>query len=688
MLLKTLAITAFCGPNIWAEGPVIRYRFQVSADDSVKMASIAGDMINLLLDGKKPASLDKMVRSEEMVSGASLAAYMFLEVVLDLQRKAGRDLPDGRVEEVIDAGAWDVYVPFHFEEIGRRTALETFKMMNGLDATAGKEVLLEELPDQIRAFRARLSRFFQALDYDPPLAEFIQIAEKRDIPWKRLNSTRPLIHLGYGKYRKALEKSIAETESHLSAEAANNKEMTCQLLREAGLPVPLQSVATAEKQVVKAARKMGFPVAVKPLYGMQGYGVTPKVADDVSLADAAHKASRYHRHILIEQHIAGQDYRLKVFDGELVAAIHRTPAKVIGDGKHTILELAKIRNAEPWRLRANGTLRYGIRKNPETTRKLNAQGLDWSAVPDNGQRIYLQDVPNMSQGGEYTLVTDQIHPENARMAIRAAEALGLKIAGVDYITDDISKPYWETGGMICEVNLMPALEVEPGEDNPLLQFERVMDQLFPEGAVSTIPTIAILSETHSAIVPWLERIFRFHDLSVGLQKSRDAFIDGSPLSGIKTPVSASKALLWNPSVDVALLQMTSEDIRDYGLAFDQIGQVFIEDASLAAEEELTSREAILLSEQARNGAAFVKSNGELAFRRNGTMEVVSPRKNDREAEQFLVRLDVNDRQPCEIAIELARRAGYPVGKDCLAYLVYGEGASDLESDIPSFLISG
>jgi len=681
---------AFCGPNIWTDGPVIRYRFQISADDAVKMASIAGDMINLLLDGKKPASLDKMIQSGEAVSGASLAAHMFLEGALDLQRKAGGKLPEGRVEESRVAGAWDVFVPFHFEETGRRASLEIFKLMNALDAASDKEALLNRLRSEIQVFRDRFSRFYRSVDYDTPVAEFIEIAEARDIPWKRLNSDKPLIHLGYGRYRKGLEKSIAETESHLSAEAANNKELTCQLLREAGLPVPKQRVVTGERRVIKAAQKMGFPVVIKPLFGMQGYGVTPKVSDDASLAEAVRKASRYHRYTLIEQHIPGRDYRLKIFGGELVAAMERTPAKVVGDGEHKISELARIRNSEPWRLRSNGSLRFGIRKNPETTRKLQSQGLDWETVPKKGEEIYLQDVPNLSQGGEYVLVTDQVHPENARMAVRAAKALGLKIAGVDFITNDISKPYWETGGMICEVNLMPALEVEEGEENPLMQFEHVINQLFPEGATSVIPTIAILSEGNSEIVSWLERIFRFHDLSVGIQKRNEAYVDGSPLSGIETPVSASKALLWNPSVDAALLVLTREDIREFGLGFNQVGQVFLEDVSLTRDEdgEPATKEAVLLCAQARESVISLRKDGTLLIRRNGDRDILSPHKKDREAEPFLIRLDVNDRQPCEIAIELARRAGYPVGKDCLAYLVYGEGISAPESDIPSFLISG
>ncbi|MEP4192937.1 MAG: hypothetical protein ABJN51_17740, partial [Sneathiella sp.] len=520
----------------------------------------------------------------------------------------------------------------------------------------------------------------------------IQVVEKRGIPWRRFHPEKSILHLGYGSDRKALDSTICSAESHLAAEAANNKEQTNLLLKDAGLPVPEQRVVVGEKRALKAMEKLSFPVAVKPLYGLKGYGVTPKVNDSQMLVEAVHKASRFRKYIIVEQYIPGNDYRLQVTGGKFTGGILRTPARIIGTGKASIAELVQSENAAPWRWGENGSLRYGIRKNPETSQKLKDQGLDWQDVPEKGQEVILQDIANVSQGGSYVSIADQIHPENIKMAERAAAAIGLKVAGIDFITQDITRPYWETGGKICEVNLMPNLDViDPYDDQPLYQFERVIDQIFPAGSTSSVPTLAILSDTASRIVPWLEKIFEFHDLAVGKQQGAGAFVAGSPLIGAETATASVQSILWNPAVDIALLVQDADTIREEGLAFDQIDHVFFEKMPTYSDNEPASDAALLLMKQATKTISFNEADAILAAW-IGTVEEfdaegISGQEKTMRSIRFLGSLAEDEKQACLIAINLAKKAGLSVGEDCFAHLAFGGGNAADEAEIPIFLKS-
>ncbi|MEP4191364.1 MAG: hypothetical protein ABJN51_09800, partial [Sneathiella sp.] len=173
MLLKTSAITVFGGPNLHAAYPVFRYRFQIKAVDAVKMASISGDFISLILQGRKPPSIEQMIKSGEGVSAASLASHIFMECVLDLQQEAGVALPEGHVINRADDGFWDCYIPFTQEEICRRAALEIFKLMNHLERLSDRGPVLETLPKRIAEFRKWLKRQFRQATYGTPLSELI-----------------------------------------------------------------------------------------------------------------------------------------------------------------------------------------------------------------------------------------------------------------------------------------------------------------------------------------------------------------------------------------------------------------------------------------------------------------------------------------------------------------------------------
>src|SRR5208283_5994522 len=108
-------------------------------------------------------------------------------------------------------------------------------------------------------------------------------AERHDIPWLRLND-QSLVQLGHGKYQQRIQATVTSRTSHIAVELASDKEETIKILATLGLPVPKQELVQNEKQAVRAARRIGFPVVTKPYNGNHGRGISIRLASDEEVA--------------------------------------------------------------------------------------------------------------------------------------------------------------------------------------------------------------------------------------------------------------------------------------------------------------------------------------------------------------------------------------------------------------------
>lgn len=605
---RTLAIDIFEGPNIFCSSPVIRYQFKYQ-DIGDKISEEFVTQFTRLITGGANSEFGKI--SIDFKNKEHIIAALFAGCAVELQRQTGCELIDGFVEETPNEDIWNCFIPFSIKEIGLFSSREIFRAINFAFEQDFTKICSEKAQQIITNVRSELKEKFQDLSFETPASEFIQIAENRGIPWKRIRDDKPFLHFAYGKYRQATHRTVLQIESQISAEMANNKELTTHLLADTGLPVAKQVVVTSGRDAHVAAKSIGYPVAVKPLYGMKGFGVSPKVSDPDALIEALKKAHKFDKPIIIEKHIEGQDYRLQITGGKFESGILRTRAMVVGDGILSVEALADKANMAPWRWDTNGKLKYGIQKTEDTTKILARHGYDWNSIPKGDEKVYLQDVANSSQGGDYQIITTEVHPENAKMAERAAAAIGLHIAGVDFITTDISKPYWETDGAICEVNLMPAIDgMEPSSDQPLYQFEKAFDLMFPKDAAS-IPTIFIVSNDEPKSVKWLKEIFGIYNLKVGYAFDDVATVEGSRLVGLQTSSDVSKAILWNPAVEAAILVSSPDAIRKEGLGFSQINCVILERMPQFGDGEAALSVMTLVAGTATKAVLYNQDDAEL-----------------------------------------------------------------------------
>jgi cyanophycin synthetase len=175
------------------------------------------------------------------------------------------------------------------------------------------------------------------------------------------------------------------------------------------------------------------------------------------VARAYEAARRHSPEIMVEQHIAGRDYRLTVFEGALVWAVERVPGGVTGDGSRSIAELVAATNADPRRGTGDHAALKRLVIDDEAQTLLVQDGLTAASVPAAGRFVRLRRAANIASGGMPVAVFDQVHPDNARLAVRAAAALRLDLAGVDLIIPDIARSWREGGAAICEVNAQPQL---------------------------------------------------------------------------------------------------------------------------------------------------------------------------------------------------------------------------------------
>jgi D-alanine-D-alanine ligase-like ATP-grasp enzyme len=199
------------------------------------------------------------------------------------------------------------------------------------------------------------------------------------------------------------------------------------------------------------AKSLGFPVIVKPINLSQGKLVT-KVHHKTEYYQVAKKILRFNSGLIIEKFYLGKDYRVVVIDDEIIAAYQRLPLSIVGDGKSSVLQLLYQKQEQ---LIQNGRKKIIDFDDFRIKRKLQRQNLNFESIIPNGKIIYLLDNANLSSGGEAVDVTETIHPDFQKLALNVAKDMGLRLVGLDIITNDITRPLVDY--VIIEVNGSPSL---------------------------------------------------------------------------------------------------------------------------------------------------------------------------------------------------------------------------------------
>jgi cyanophycin synthetase len=575
--MRILETRVYVGPGPYAYFPVVRLTVdlgELEAWPTGRLGPAFTDRLLELLPGLRehgcsygvPGGFVRRLTEEK----GTWLGHVLEHAAIELQNAAGQDVAFGKARGTGRAGEYHVIFQYRDRDTGVRAG------------ELARDIVASLLPDPLRADAGSTAGFcprdaitafvsdVQARALGPSTAALVRAAEQRRIPWTRLDDDH-LLRFGYGSRQRRVHATITSQTGEIAVDVASDKTLTNRLLRGIGVPVPRQELVQSEAGAAAAALRIGLPVVVKPRNGNHGRGVTTGVRTRAELAAACQNALEHGTDVIVEEHLPGDDYRLLVVGDRVVAAARRVAGHVVGDGERSVAELVEAVNADPRRGSGHDNLLTRLELDAVALRMLAVNGLTPASVVPRGETVPLRMTANLSTGGTAIDVTDQVHPDNLATSVRAARAIGLDVAGIDFITPDISRPWLEVGGGVCEVNAAPGLRmhIAPVEGLPRDVAGAIIDFLFPTPGAATIPIAAITGTNGKTTTARMAaHIAAPHLGRIGLATSDGVYIDGrvTALGDLTGPESAGM-VLSDATVDAAVLESARGGLLRAGLAF-------------------------------------------------------------------------------------------------------------------------
>jgi cyanophycin synthetase len=559
-------VLALRGPNIWANYPVIEAWLDLGELKDSPSNEIPG--FNERLMNWLPTMIEHRCSIGERggffqrLRMGTYPAHIIEHITLELQTLAGTPVGFGKARETSEEGVYRIIFRYVEENLGR----ECLKVATDLFLAA-----VYNKPFDVPGEISRLRDLAQQLCLGPSTNSMVEVAKSRGIPVRRLN-TDSLVQLGYGHKQRRIQAAETDRTSAIAESIAQDKELTRVLLQSVGVPTPEGRPVTSAEDAWEAACDLGLPVVVKPQDGNQGRGVAANLTTREQVMAAYIAAREESKWILVEKFAPGQDYRVLVISGKVVAAARREPAHVVGDGNRTIAQLVDIVNLDPRRGEHHATVLSKIKLDAVSLAVLAEQGYAPDSVPPAGTVVLIRRNANLSTGGTAIDVTEYVHPEVAARAIDAARVIGLDIAGIDVIAKDISRPLEEQGGVIVEVNAAPGLRMHlqpsAGVSRPV--GEAIIDMLYPNGDDGRIPLVAVSGVNgKTTTTRFIAHILKGTGKTVGMTCTDGIYvgerrIDNGDCSGPKS----ARCVLMTPTVEAAVFETARGGILREGLAFD------------------------------------------------------------------------------------------------------------------------
>jgi cyanophycin synthetase len=571
--IQILRMNYLRGPNIWTYRPIIEALIDLGEMEDHPSNKIDGfnDRLNAWLPGlvehhcgvgHRGGFLTRLV-------GGTWMGHIMEHVSIELQLLAGARAEFGKAREISKRGVYKVVFRTEHEELGRQSFL------------AAREIVMaaaNNLPHDMAATINRLKQIADKHCLGPSTACIVDAAVERKTPFIRLTEGN-LVQLGYGARQRRIWTAETDRTSAIAESISSDKDLTKRLLTQCGIPVPEGQQVESADEAWAAAQDIGLPVVIKPLDGNRGWGVSLDVNTEVGVRAAWTAAEKEGSSVLVERYVRGDEHRVLVVGDRVVAATRGETACVIGDGISTVEQLIESQvNIDPRRGESEGypldTIRLRSPRGEMSLLEIQRQGFEPESVPEKGKSVVVQRNGNLNID-----VTDQVHPDVAAVATLAARVIGLDIAGIDIVTQDITRPLEETGGAIIEVNAGPGLlmHIKPASGQPRPVGKAIVEHLFGPNESGRIPVVGIVG-THqttqlSQLVAWL---LHLSGKRTGLACQDGLYMDQHHV-GTQDGRSfdVAERLLINRALDAAVFETSPLHILNEGLAYDrcQVGVV-------------------------------------------------------------------------------------------------------------------
>ena len=400
----------------------------------------------------------------------------------------------------------------------------------------------------------------------PSTSSIVTAAQERLIPTIRLAENN-LVQLGYGAKQRRIWTAETDNTSAIAETISRDKDLTKSLLKACGVPVPEGSIVESADEAWEAAQDIGLPVVVKPSDGNHGRGVFTNMQTESEVRTAFSVAIEEGSSVIVERFIPGNEHRLLVVGGKMVAAARGDFAFVKGDGKSTVEELIDIQiNSSPSRGPAEENTLNFVRIDSAVRLELERQGLNAQSIPDAGRDVLIQRNGNVSID-----ITDEVHPDVAETVSLAARVVGLDVAGIDLVCEDIRMPLAEQRGAVVEVNAGPGLlmHLRPSSGSPRPVGNAIVDYLFPPGKDFNLPIVGIAgSRGKSIVAEMVASILHLTHTGVGLACSKGMYVNQRQIDARDCAnYESGHRLMLNRQIEIAIIENDNRVILNDGLPY-------------------------------------------------------------------------------------------------------------------------
>lgn len=593
------------GPNIWANYPVIEAWVDLGEFESKPSNTLPG--FNDRVMAWLPAMIEH--RCSEGVRGGFFSrmrdgegtwlGHVLEHVTLELQTLAHLPVGYGRTRGMGETGVYRVVVECLDHAFGE-ACLRT-----------GRELLMAAVlarPFDVAAELRRLRELADRICLGPSTQAIVTAAKARGIPFLRLSHGN-LVQLGYAKAQHRIWAAETAKTCALAESIAQDKDLTRQLLYSVGVPMPAGRVVEDRLDAWAAAEELGLPVVVKPQDANHGRGVSIHLDNRAAVEAAYDIASREGSGVLVEKFIAGTQHRVLVVGDKAVAASGGEAEHVVADGVRTVEELVEMANQDPARGDDSAQPLTTLVLDDISLELLRQQGLDKTSVPPAGRKVTIH------YNGDLTVdETDRMHPDIAMGCVIAAQTVGLDVAGIDLIADDIGRPLEAQNGAVIEVNASPGLvmHLKPLSGTPRPVGEAIVDHLFPTEATGRVPLVAISGTRGKAsVAALLASMLAAAGRNVGSATSTGLRVGSRRLSAQDAANAAgARRLLQNPFVDALVLETSEAKVMTEGLVFDRCQVAVVTGMGATDTDE---QEPVLLEKAVRAPVDIVLPDGYAAL---------------------------------------------------------------------------
>jgi len=564
--LKILGLQALNGAGYYSAGPVIIMQLNLGEFDEIFTSKIDGffEKLKDTLPG-----LEEHYCSEGETGGfflrvkdGTLLGHVAEHIAIELQTLAGMDVSFGKTRTTGQKGVYNVVFRFHNEEAGLYAAKASIDILNRI---------LTKKDINIDLYIGDLSYIRSKSKLSPGTLAIVNEAYERNIPVIQLESYN-LIQLGTGKFQKRIRNTISTDTPLLAAENSRDIFLNTLMLANAGIPVAKTMKTRLVEEAIAFWESLKKPVSVKATKKNKHTRIFPALNNIEVINSSFVLCKNYSDEVIVQEQIPGMVYRMLVIDDKFVAASLLQPPEIIGNGKDNIARLIEKLNEDQNRQpEKKGSLDM-LQPGNEMLETLSFYGFTLDDVPEEGVKILLSNNPDVESGALTIDVTGIVHPLNRTIAERAAEISGLKIAGIDIVCADVSKPLEDPEGAVIGVEPSPDLRIHlnPWKGKSRDVAAHFMDMLFPENTPSRIPVISITGSAGKSVCAYLINfMLEKEGYKTGLAHSDGIYIGGRRI--IRENMAnyhAAQLILKDQGVNCAVLETSLESILKHGLGYN------------------------------------------------------------------------------------------------------------------------